>query len=783
MTRLAVASTTLAALLGCAHVGGTGATSALTEPHRALRMMPVPQGTGVNIHFYSGNENDLRMIADSGLGIVRMDVGWGGAEKEPGVYDFSHYDKLLTDLDARNIRLLFIIDYGNPLYDGGLSPHTDEGRAAYARFCSALAGHFAGRNVIWELWNEPNIQFWKPKPNVDDYMAWCHTVVPAIRAADPDACIIGPASCGFPFRFFEDCFKQGMLELIDGVSVHPYRNYMMGPETAVLGYRRLERLIAEYRPGNKNLPILSGEWGYSTTEIAREQQGKFLPRQWLCNMANGIPISIWYDWHDDGRDPKEREHNFGTVTWDYKPKPAYTAMKALIAELDGYMPGERLGLGGDYDYVVAFTRDDCLKLAVWTTADPHTIDLGSGIVIERSVGHLGQELPSPTGATVELNDAPKYLTLRTPAPARLWMPRFQIAAPGLVVPGSAGNVKLSVVQHNPTDKTATLELKPVDAEGAWTTPTTLTIPPGGTKTARWRGTLNRCDAATLPLAIEATLTMDGETSRTVCEPIELTISKPVALAVAWRHDGMQVTVSNCETLPPDASIAVVQDGNALCTYSPGRSEGLLKRLFGDITLSDGPRNVGVRIIDGQGRVLAEKEPMTYALVDAVKAPIGDDATAHYRLWHEGDDDRKPDLSGTIRLAPGDDAPFKRAVRVDYRIEPNWCFWQWGPKESIPLPCEKPKRIMIWVYTKTGGDLVRNRIADTTAQTFQVSAGELTGAGWQLMELALDGPMSSWGGAGDNEVHWPVCWISYYLQDPVRKEVAGTTYLTGVVVAW
>lgn len=45
---------------------------------------------------------------------------------------------------------------------------------------------------------------------------------------------------------------------------------------------------------------------------------------------NDVPLSIWYDWHDDGQDPKEKEHNFGTVTWDYQPKPAYLAAQTLI---------------------------------------------------------------------------------------------------------------------------------------------------------------------------------------------------------------------------------------------------------------------------------------------------------------------------------------------------------------------------------------------------------------------------------------------------------------------
>ena len=133
-----------------------------------------------------------------------MDISWGGVEKTKGKYDFSQHDKLIEDLDKLGIRLLFIIDYGNPNYDNGLAPHTPEGREAYAKFCAALAERYSGKDIIWELWNEPNIdKFWLPAVNIDDYMAFCKSVVPAIRDKDQNACIIAPATSAFDMKFME----------------------------------------------------------------------------------------------------------------------------------------------------------------------------------------------------------------------------------------------------------------------------------------------------------------------------------------------------------------------------------------------------------------------------------------------------------------------------------------------------------------------------------------------------------------------------------------------------
>lgn len=388
--------------------------------HPTLRQRPVPHGLGVNIHFYAGNERDWAMMDAAGVELVRMDVSWAGGEPEPGVFDFSRYDALIAELKKRKMTLLFILDYGNDLYDEGVAPHSGKARMAFARFAAALAKRYADDDVIWELWNEPNLDhFWKPKVNFNDYMQWCQTVVPAIRASDPKACIVGAATSSFDLSFLESCFKQGYLELVDGVSVHPYRNATRGPETALDDYDTLTALIEQYNPGEKKYPILSGEWGYTTTHMSPELQGKYLARQWLCNTAYGVPVSVWYDWHDDGQDPDESEHNFGTVTWDYHPKPAYTAMTTLIAELKGYHSAGRISLGDTDDFILPFLKGDSVKLVVWTTGDAHEIDLGADFKASKIVSPSGASTDDARGSRIAVSDEPLYLSVAAPLPAWL----------------------------------------------------------------------------------------------------------------------------------------------------------------------------------------------------------------------------------------------------------------------------------------------------------------------------------------------------------------------------
>ncbi|MDP4290409.1 MAG: cellulase family glycosylhydrolase, partial [Bacteroidota bacterium] len=302
---------------------------------------------GVNIHFVTGHEQDLDMIAAAGFKFVRIDFGWQGIERQKGEYNWKAFDELTANLEKRGLGGLYILDYSNSLYEetsvsknplngkeqkAVSSPQHDESVAAFARWSAAAAAHFKGKNIVWEIWNEPNISFWKPKPDVKQYTALALATCKAVKAAVPEATIIGPASSELPWPYLESFFSSGVLEYLDAVSIHPYRNYSKSPETAVADYQKLRALVGTYAPQTKkNMPIISSEWGYSTAlkALPLETQAAFIVRMQLSNLLAGIPVSTWYDWKNDGTDPNDWEQNFGTVTNDLVPKPSYNAIKLM----------------------------------------------------------------------------------------------------------------------------------------------------------------------------------------------------------------------------------------------------------------------------------------------------------------------------------------------------------------------------------------------------------------------------------------------------------------------
>jgi xylan 1,4-beta-xylosidase len=86
-------------------------------------------------------------------------------------------------------------------YEAGLwsFPPKDYGKwaglvRALVEHCVARYGHEHVRGWLWELWNEPDIFYWRGTP--EEYYALYDVTAAAVKAACPDAAVGGPATTG-----------------------------------------------------------------------------------------------------------------------------------------------------------------------------------------------------------------------------------------------------------------------------------------------------------------------------------------------------------------------------------------------------------------------------------------------------------------------------------------------------------------------------------------------------------------------------------------------------------
>jgi xylan 1,4-beta-xylosidase len=147
--------------------------------------------------------------------------------------------------------------------------------SATVRHCLDRYGEAEVKTWLWELWNEPDIDYWRG--TLDQYNELYTATVQAIRAVLPEAKVGGPAvtSGGLEFlRGFLD-YASRRNEPLDFISYHtkgcrfPTRDYrpfaepaeeLLSPSSTKMLYdlREFNRLIGSY-PGYGDLPVIVDE--------------------------------------------------------------------------------------------------------------------------------------------------------------------------------------------------------------------------------------------------------------------------------------------------------------------------------------------------------------------------------------------------------------------------------------------------------------------------------------------------------------------------------------------
>lgn len=374
---------------------------------------------GVNLH-PGVTENDVKLMKEAEIKWVRIDLFWSQIEKEKGKYDFTStgYDQLNKLLLNNGIRPFYILDYGNKLYEENRSIVTEQGRKAYGNFISAATKRYNRQGAIWEIWNEPNRGFWYPQPSYEEYSLLVKEIAPIIKKNDTSGIIVAPGLGGGitkeSIKWLEETFKRGILEDIDAVSIHPYRSD--NPESVRNDYQKIRSLISEYT--TKKILIISGEWGYPINNLnnSEEKQAEYLIRMFLVNSLEYIPVSIWYDWKNDGPNPDDKEHNFGIMRNDLQPKLSFNAMKTLTHTLSGYKFVGKMQYGGEQDYFLKFVDIKGMQVIVfWTTALNHDVILpfskGKGKYISM-LGTTKDITWDQDRLTLNLSTSPTYLLIK-----------------------------------------------------------------------------------------------------------------------------------------------------------------------------------------------------------------------------------------------------------------------------------------------------------------------------------------------------------------------------------
>ncbi len=137
---------------------------------------------------------DLEKIVSWGCNLVRM------SRFKPLTDDYNKLEERLAVLKKHNVKVIFA-----PMAPGGRGNrkkyaifNDDQMRADFIKGWEKLATYFKGRDDIWAfgILNEPFQNYFGNQDDKYSYWGLVHDAIKAIRAIDPDRCIVATADTG-----------------------------------------------------------------------------------------------------------------------------------------------------------------------------------------------------------------------------------------------------------------------------------------------------------------------------------------------------------------------------------------------------------------------------------------------------------------------------------------------------------------------------------------------------------------------------------------------------------
>lgn len=398
---------------------------------------------GVDTHLMNKNTSPakaLQLLQAAGVDSVRDDAYWSSAEPRRGLMKIEpSWQTFLSQAQEHRLRPLLVLGYGDPFYDNYAKPRKPLVRDAYGNYVSFVTRQLADSVDFYEVWNE-----WDKENPVDsdfakDYSVLVQEAARRIRTNQRPMVILAGAvtSQGMDLGFADRLVESGILNVVDGLSLHPYVHCRADerntPENWIAWLRRISEDLKDKTKNKTAVPLYLTEMGWPSNEGRcggdEKTQAAFLARSFfLAQTMPNIKGMWWNGLLNDGPDATDPEQNFGLLTQDLGVKQAYLTLKAISPTLHQFRYDAEKSREIDSQYLLRFARGSDQIMVAWTAGYPRSIKLDSSSVLRGNVQYIDTREPQKglvdsgipwscnegrCSAQVPIDEFPKIITLGT----------------------------------------------------------------------------------------------------------------------------------------------------------------------------------------------------------------------------------------------------------------------------------------------------------------------------------------------------------------------------------
>ena len=318
-------------------------------------------------------------------------------QKGEPVYNWSYVDQIYDGLLDSGVRPFVELSFMPRKLAASLEPHAfwykplPSPPKSYAKwealiynFAKHLLDRYGADEVAqwyFEVWNEPNIDFWTGEPKEETYYDLYDVTASALKAVNPRLRVGGPATAQAAWvdRFIRHCVEKNVP--VDFVSTHIYPNdtaqNVFGKEESIpqsdmvaLAARKVyQQVQASARP---ELPIIWTEYnaGFDGVQLDSPYVGAWLANNIrLCTGGLATEMSYWTFtdafFEEGGVFKSVFQSGFGLIATGRIPKASFNAFKILH-----YLGDEQLALDSTSALLTRRSSDGGLVVALWNYISP-----------------------------------------------------------------------------------------------------------------------------------------------------------------------------------------------------------------------------------------------------------------------------------------------------------------------------------------------------------------------------------------------------------------------------